>query len=279
MRHDYLKTGYLKDDVRVFHIKDRPGQTFEAHYHDFHKLMILLEGDLSYTIEGHRYEPVPGDLLFVPAGEIHQPEIRSTCDYDRIIFYISDHFADTWDGLELPFDRVRKSRAHLLRMQKPESGILHHICEELLFSFEAEAADEKSIARKRLYQKMKLVELLLLIDRIFTEEETEPLLTATGNPNIQKTLAYIHEHLQEESLSIEEICDEVFLNRSYLMHLFKEQTGYSIGQYICEKRLFLTASLVKDGMPVTDACLQSGFKNYAAYYHAIKKKRGGKIIL
>lgn len=37
-QYSLAKTGYLKEDFRLFHINDRTDREFEWHYHDFHKI-------------------------------------------------------------------------------------------------------------------------------------------------------------------------------------------------------------------------------------------------
>jgi AraC-like DNA-binding protein len=56
------------------------------------------------------------------------------------------------------------------------------------------------------------------------------------------------------------------------MQFFKEETGYTIGNYVTEKRLLLAKNLVQNGCQVTEACFQSGFKNYSTFLKAFKKE-------
>lgn len=47
--------GYLNSRFQLFHILDTDQKTFEFHYHDFHKTLIFLQGDVSYIVEGKSY--------------------------------------------------------------------------------------------------------------------------------------------------------------------------------------------------------------------------------
>ncbi|MDF2611974.1 MAG: rhaS 9 [Lachnospiraceae bacterium] len=91
-----------------------------------------------------------------------------------------------------------------------------------------------------------------------------------GNAKLLPILDYINEHLAEE-ISIDQLSAQFYLSRYYLMHFFKEETGYTIGNYITEKRLLLAKNLVQNGSSITDACYQSGFKNYSTFSRAFKK--------
>ena len=42
---EYKKVGYLTTSFKMFHLKDTSRREFHYHYHDFHKILILLNGD------------------------------------------------------------------------------------------------------------------------------------------------------------------------------------------------------------------------------------------
>ena len=43
-RNEISKRGYLKEDFRLFHLKDSRAQKVDYHYHAFDKLILLLGG-------------------------------------------------------------------------------------------------------------------------------------------------------------------------------------------------------------------------------------------
>ena len=63
---EYKKVGYLTTDFKMFHLKDEEMRTFHYHYHDFHKILILLNGDVTYCIEGRSYDLKKNDIVLVP---------------------------------------------------------------------------------------------------------------------------------------------------------------------------------------------------------------------
>ena len=46
----FERQGFLKEDFRLFHLKDKVSPCYEFHYHDFLKIMVLLEGKVNYVI-------------------------------------------------------------------------------------------------------------------------------------------------------------------------------------------------------------------------------------
>ena len=50
---------------------DRPGQRWEDFAHPTDELVLVLDGEMEFEIEGQLYPPPAGDTLFIPAGAVH----------------------------------------------------------------------------------------------------------------------------------------------------------------------------------------------------------------
>ena len=48
----YEKRGYLNHEFRLFHLRGQMDTPVAYHYHDFHKVLILLNGEADYIVEG-----------------------------------------------------------------------------------------------------------------------------------------------------------------------------------------------------------------------------------
>lgn len=218
----YQKSGYLNSPFRLFYLEDLPGREYTYHYHDFHKLLIFLNGTVSYRVEGREYDLKPGDQVLIPAGEIHCPVVHPSTTYTRLIAYISpDYFSSLSGECDLSgcFSHALEAHENLIRIPDYFSGSLYPVLQELigiLFS------DDFGTP---FYQKLKFAEYLLLLNRYLLQQENQKisLVLPTANPQILQILDYINAHLTED-LSIDRIADAAFLNRSYLMHLFRDET-------------------------------------------------------
>ena len=49
------KRGYLKEDFRLFHIRDQVELELGYHYHEFDKIVVFLTGNVTYVVEGKAY--------------------------------------------------------------------------------------------------------------------------------------------------------------------------------------------------------------------------------
>ena len=79
------KRGYLKEDFRLFHIRDQVELELGYHYHEFDKIVVFLTGNVTYVVEGKAYFLKPWDILLVPHNQIHRPIIDPAAQKPRII--------------------------------------------------------------------------------------------------------------------------------------------------------------------------------------------------
>ena len=89
------------------------------------------------------------------------------------------------------------------------------------------------------------------------------------DPKMEEILRYILGHLDEE-LTVEGLARQFFISRYYLMHRFKEVTGYTVHQYISQKRLLRAGELIRSGVPVMKAAEQTGFREYSTFLRAFR---------
>ncbi len=275
MNMEYKKSGYLHSDYRIFHLKDTALKSFDFHYHDFHKLLIFLGGNVSYIVEGCQYDLHPGDLLIIPAGEIHKPIIHGQTPYERIILYLSPRFFEENSSpdtnLFYCFETAKQLHSNLIHTKDRPDAPLSTITRQLSDSLPVSCGQTPPPFGADIYKKLKVLEYLILLNRTILTRQADFSLPITGHPIVLTIMEYINNHITED-LSITSIAEKIFLNRSYIMHLFKAETGITIGQYITKKRLFLANQYRNQGLSVTEACYMSGFSNYSAYYHASRQE-------
>lgn len=269
--NEYRKTGYLHDNFRIFHLKDTSQKEFSYHYHDFNKILILLNGDITYTIEGRSYDLQVNDIVFVKAGEVHKPVINSNTPYERIIIYVSpdylvSHQRDNAD-LNTCFHQAHKEQSHVFRMKSFSSSRLNNCIKRLESSL-----DDKDFANE-LYHEILFLEFMIELNRAAIGNAVSYLSNTASNQTVLAIIEYLNTHLTE-NICIDTLAETFFLSRYYLMHIFKEETGYSIGNYLATKRLLLAKDMIASGKPVTEVCFACGYKNYSTFSRAYKKSFG-----
>ena len=128
-RSEISKRGYLKEDFRLFHLKDSRAQKVDYHYHAFDKLILLLGGKVTYVVEGVTYFLRPWDMLLVGHDLIHRPIIDPAEPYERVVVWLGREWlerrSDPGEALSACFDTTRQRGFHLLRFD-PERR-LHYM--------------------------------------------------------------------------------------------------------------------------------------------------------
>ena len=59
-----------------------------------------------------------------------------------------------------------------------------------------------------------------------------------------------------------------------MMRKFKDETGYSMHQYVLEKRVLAARSLILAGEGAAIASMECGFRDYSTFSRAYKKLLG-----
>ena len=114
-------------------------------------------------------------------------------------------------------------------------------------------------------------QLLIQVNRDFLRANTAPAETDSYHldPKMEEILRYIAANL-EGDLSVDALAARFYMSRYYLMHRFKEITGYTVHQYTVQKRLLRAGELIREGVPVMKAAEQAGFPEYSTFLRAFQ---------
>lgn len=266
------KIGYLNDNFKIFHIRDKKDIKFEYHHHDFSKIVILIDGDLTYYIEGKAYILKPWDILFINKNEIHKPVINPNKYYERIVIWLNPDFMAKYaqgnNNLLKCFEVAIKNNYNLLRLNIKSIEIIKNIIQDI------QSCDNSNEFGSEILKESLFVQLMVLMNRLFlNSDKNRDLEDIQYDKTIEGVLNYINSNL-ENDLSIDTIASKFFISKYYLMRKFKSQIGSSIHNYIIQKRLILAKSLISEGLTMSNVCSKCGFNDYSSFVRAFKKVYG-----
>ena len=261
----------LSQDFELYYYEDRARPKVSIHAHDYYEFYFFLEGDVQMQI-GEDLHPVRyGDIMLIPPNLLHRPIIKSEdVPYRRFVFWISTDYCN-----------------HLLQSSPDYAYIMQYVEIEKRYLFHTDQIAFNAVQSKllRILEEMRsnkfgrdaqisicINDLVLCLNRLAHEQNTPK----RKNPEYllyQQLTEYVEEHL-EEDLSLEALSKKFFVSKYHIAHVFKDNIGMSIHQYITKKRLNLCKEAISGHMSITEAYQTFGFGDYSSFYRAFKKEYG-----
>mgnify|MGYP000099216334 CR=1 FL=1 len=107
-------------------------------------------------------------------------------------------------------------------------------------------------------------DLMLHINRAVYEAE-HPAARKDASGLYDGILQYIESHLDED-LSLDSLSKAFFVSKYHISHIFKDNFGISIHQYITKKRLSMCRDAILSNENITKIYLMYGFKDYTSFF-------------
>lgn len=266
---DYEKRGYLLENFRLFHLRSEGAPSVDFHYHEFCKLLFLVAGRGSYTVEGRRYQLRSGDIVCIDSRSVHKPELDPDSAYERIILFISPAFLqrESTENCAL-VENFSGEDGHVLRLKEPARKKLFDMAENL----------EKEMNREDYGRDIAgNAALLRLLVQLGREKHRGNALSlqaeAPQNQRVLDIMQYLDRHL-EEDINIDALAEQFYISKYHMMRQFRKETGYTIYDYLSQRRLLHARELIEGGMRATEACYRSGFRSYSSFTRSFNKHFG-----
>ncbi|WP_026892932.1 helix-turn-helix domain-containing protein [Lacrimispora aerotolerans] len=263
----YMNSG----EFEVFFYKDANLNHIVDHSHPYYEVYFFLSGDVTYDVAGNQYDLQYGDYLLIPPGTKHHPIFHSTDkNYQRFVLWISRSYYEsmcTWsEDFSYSFRYAEEKKSYRFRTDfitfQNIQGRLLDLLEEL----------HGNRAFHKLNAELLVLSFLLQINRI-TYDMLHQVPVAYENVLYLNLCDYINNHLSED-LSLDKLASFFYSSKYHISHVFKDNMGISIHQYIIKKRLNASKNGILSGIPFTELYHQYGFSDYTSFYRAFKKEFG-----
>ncbi len=261
----------LSRDFELYFYDDRSLSKVEAHSHDYYEFYFFMEGDVSMQIGRNTYPVRYGDAMLIPPHIPHRAIIHSqNVPYRRFVFWISKEFCETLRQTSpyyvYAIDYVKKNKHYFCHLDQIAFNSLQSKMMRLLEEMQSERFG------KDLQITLYVDDFMLTINRLI-HDMLEPKEHASDASLYTNLMDYIEEHLDEE-LSLERLADEFYVSKYHIAHVFKDNIGLSIHQYITKKRLSKCQEAIRANMNITEIYHTYGFGDYSSFYRAFKKEYG-----
>lgn len=243
-------------------------QQWGLHIHSTHyELLVFIRGNAECWIEGRRKKLEYGDVVIVSPREMHRIFILDNTEYERIVIHVSDSVLKELSTAQTNLLGVfHKNRTHIL-----------HLSDEEMAQFISNQLQMKKMWKKKEFGADLLssawfqILLIQISQQMRMAEGSGEWESAAGF--VGEALEYVNTHMTED-ISVRDIADALNVSQSYLSHAFKKSTGYGLWNYVISKRLVYAQKLLVEGISVTEACYESGFRDYAHFIKSFTKTFG-----
>ncbi|MDO5392707.1 MAG: AraC family transcriptional regulator [Eubacteriales bacterium] len=273
-----LSTGFdarqymQSDDFEIFYYKDVNLSRVSLHAHDHYEFYFFLEGRVTYRLGSRTYRLEPGDYLLIPPGVEHNAEtVSPNTPYRRFVLWLSPSFFRSLceqdpEGYGYAFHYAAANGGCHFR---PDYVTMQEILGLLM-----EMLEEQNHVRpfRGLSLHLKLLSFLVFLNRL-THEQLNEISPSYENALYLSVCDYINQHL-DETLSLDQIASFFYVSKYHIAHVFKDNMGISLHQYILKKRLHACKNAILTGMAFAKIYEQYGFHDYTVFYRAFKKEYG-----
>ena len=275
MAEDLLRICYDSDPTcRVHHTVGRADEyalMAQFHYDTSLILLLFLRGHGEIRIEGRLYSFGAGDMIILNPSELHRCVIADDETFERISLHISEGIIDGFgiENTELfkVFYERERGIGNILRAERLREIGGERLMKDILAHASGSGKNDRILLR------CKTIELLAAISEAVDRGEPTDESPRIENALILEILQYLNTHYCED-VSLSEIADRFYHSKYHVCHLFREQVGVTVHDYLALRRIHLVNDLIRRGDPVTEACFAAGFKNYSNFFRLYKKHTG-----
>ena len=233
---------YWKNLIAIFFGYENcpAGHTFGPAYRDYYLIHYVLSGKGIYYRDGKKYEINSGDLFIIRPEEIttYQADMQEPWEYSWLAFRISD-----------PPMFLDKPVIH-----QPPVG---HIFTYLRDHFKDQKIDGKIYALT-----YELLWILIQKESSHTPED----YAAYAKTYFE--VSYM------QRITIEDIADNLHIDRRYLTEVFRKAYGISPKEYLINLRMEKVAQFMQSGHNISESARMSGFTDLSNFYKQYKARYG-----
>ena len=257
---DYLN----ESSIRIWYNKE--AQDYPLHWHYAVEIAIALEGNYVYKSKNKTYELNPGDVLIIPAGELH--EIEQPQSGSRLICLFDYRALSQLNG----FAALAPFLSQPIFIQKNDNSSMYNRCISLLRQIAREYADQNAFFELVIYTR--LISLFVTIGRQKTSNTDELNILDTKQNELNKKLSiafeYIDSHYMDE-VSLEKVASIAGFSKFHFSRLFKECSGQNFHEYLCYKRIQASETmLLKPNLSISEIAYNSGFSSLSTFNRAFR---------
>ncbi len=266
-----MRQHMLSNDFEVYYYDDTHYTPTSRHSHDYYEFYFFLEGEIDMHIEDQSVPLKNGDIILIPPGVSHHAAARNPgVPYRRFILWISKDYYDKMCSFSSDYGYIADYTLKRHRYVYHIDNLDFNMVQALLFRLIEEIHYERYGRDSKI--TLCLLDLILHINRL-VYESTRAKYKREAKTLYENILIYINSNLSED-LSLDTLSEKFYVSKYHISHLFKDNLGISLHQYILKKRLAACKDALLSESSINNTFCLYGFKDYSSFFRAFKKEYG-----
>lgn len=260
------------------------------HFHKEYEVLLFMSEGASVSFENRVYQAGVGDLILISNREYHKTAGAYPGQYERyVLMFEPELITYAEKAFGYPFAKYFENRSvdfnHMVKLSGERLKTVIRLFHKIEMAYHNKNGDEDRVSLQ-----LAVLEMMVELNRIydFFERETvtaqsHGLEAISGETNqesircdrerVEQIKKYITGHV-DEKLDLEELAGRFYMNRHYMSHYFKRETGFTLGQYITTQKITRAKELLKQGFSVTETAIALSYNSDSHFINTFKKMTG-----
>ena len=234
---------------RIMLNRDEGWSMTQAHRHDCLELLLCLQNGGNFFLRDTVHTLRQGTLVIMQEAVLHR-SIATESTYERYVLHIPRDTLATASGKQTDFAAIIRGN-FCIQLAPDDFAQLRMLMEECYTSSDALGSD--------VLRDCAFLRILVKVAQLLPSGEVASV-SGLSHP-VRQAIDWINSHLAED-LSLNTLASHCYATKYHLCRLFKEETGFTVGEYILQQRLSRACALLQAGESVQKAGEDAGFQNY-----------------
>ena len=229
-----------------------------------------VENYYDVIVNDSSYHLLPGEILVIPPGELH--ELIAPNEGKRFVFL----FDITLITKLKSFSGIQSLLAQPLYVTPETYPKIYNDIYQLLTQMCNEYFSQKEYSELIIYSLLINFFVKFAYNRINAEALFPKIQLDKQKEYIQKfnaLMTYIDTHYTE-NLDLETVAKSVGFSKYHFSRLFKQYTNFTFGDYLCYRRIKAAEELLANpDLSITEVAIQAGFPSISTFNRLFKQHK------
>ena len=225
--------------------------------HDGFEIIFVIKGKLIYSTNKRTYPIKENSIIITRPGDYHMLNLENHEVYERYDIIFDEKIIMDSALSKLP------GNIDIISLKNPDMFL--SLFKKFDFYCHTFSGDELSRLVSHLVEEV----FFNIVYISGSTNETILNTSALSNPILEKVTEYIENNISL-GFTVESVCNELYVSKSYLLKLFNSHMQMSPKKYILSRRMIRAQNLLRLGHKPTQIPPLCGFSEYSSFYRSYK---------